>query len=55
MVDKNHCVVCSKEFGFMASGYGGECRICKARCCTEHWDKKEQLCPYCLDKTGKRK
>lgn len=55
MFDKNRCVVCGKEFGLFASGYGGECRICKARCCTAHGNSKERLCPYCLEKLGKRR
>ena len=54
MPDKNHCIVCNREFGFMGSGYGGECQVCHNRCCTEHWNEKERLCPYCLLKAGKR-
>lgn len=50
MVDKDHCVVCGREFGIFGGNFGGECRICKARCCKEHWNEKEQLCPYCLEK-----
>lgn len=55
MADKNRCVVCGKEFGLFASGYGGECRIGKARWCTDYWNSKERLCSYCLEKLGKRR
>ncbi len=40
------------EIGFMGFGgnYSGSCRICGRVCCSNHFDKRKQLCPFCEEK-----
>lgn len=47
---EHECKICGYKFGFMASGFGGECKLCHGNVCKEHFLKKKEVCTACAIK-----